>query len=579
MTNSPVFQRELLVFARGWHLHAFRWLYGLILFAIAVAPIWSRRDLSSARELESRELTALNYYFFYSIVLAQFVATLILMPALVAGAIAGEKQRRGFDVLLTTCLSSTQIVTGKLAARLCQLVVVLLLSVPVFCILGLNGGIDPRLVAVSFAVILCSGILIASLAILISTFVRRPVTAAILTYVLTFAWLITPFVPDPFALILNGSAWSELGSRAVEFVRATVAFASPIGRLEVRDWQIYSPELLRECAILMAVQLGLSAAFVIAAALALRPIMRLESSGRSRLRLWSFLASRRGLWARRPCGDRPILWKECLKTRPTLIVRLLVGGIVAAIVVFGMPSFVSFWLQSFFEARANGYHSIQPQLSRTHLNVIVRGLAVTLYLLMSLIVCLRASMNFTTERERETWVSLVCTPLDGREILTGKLLGSVWPLRWLALLILVLAILGAVAGAVHPFAVCLTTLEFIVFLGFIALLGTAFSIKSRTSTRAIAGTLITLLFLNGGYLMCCLHAPTQRPLLAPITPLILGVSLATYGEMEHPTGGLDDLVAQVIVSVAVYGVFDLALFWTCSSLYDSVVDRPRKLVT
>ncbi len=85
--------------------------------------------LYSSQELAHRRLADLNEFFFGVIMVMEGLAVLTLTPALVAGAIAEEKQRRGFDIVLTTTLSSFEIVLGKLLARMCQSVVMLSFSI------------------------------------------------------------------------------------------------------------------------------------------------------------------------------------------------------------------------------------------------------------------------------------------------------------------------------------------------------------------------------------------------------------------------------------------------------------------
>ena len=70
---------------------------------------------------------------------------LLLTPALVAGVIADEKQRKTLHYLMASRLSSAEIVLGKLLVRMLYVTVLLGVSLPVLSLLVLLGGIDPRL--------------------------------------------------------------------------------------------------------------------------------------------------------------------------------------------------------------------------------------------------------------------------------------------------------------------------------------------------------------------------------------------------------------------------------------------------
>ena len=152
MRISPIFDWELIAIARRERYYVIRWIYGIVLFVFIFGPILLYGGMYSSQELEHRTVAVLNEVFFAVIMVVQGLAVLTLVPALVAGAIAEEKQRRGFEIVLTTTLSSFEIVIGKLLARMCQLVVILSLSVPVFCLLSMNGGVEVGLVALGYLV-------------------------------------------------------------------------------------------------------------------------------------------------------------------------------------------------------------------------------------------------------------------------------------------------------------------------------------------------------------------------------------------------------------------------------------------
>ncbi len=46
-----------------------------------------------------------------------------------------------------------------------------------------------------------------------------------------------------------------------------------------------------------------------------------------------------------------------------------------------------------------------------------------------LLLTVRAAGSITSEKERDCWVSLISTPLEGGQIVKAKILGSLWSLR------------------------------------------------------------------------------------------------------------------------------------------------------
>jgi len=542
--------------------------------------MWFDWEISSSQELDHRRLAALNEGFVTVTLSVQGLMVLILTPALVGGAVAEEKQRRGLEILLTTTLSSTEIVLGKLLARMCHLVVVLSLTLPVFCLLSMNGGIDVGLVALSYGVTLTTGFLIAAMAIFVSTLSDRPLRAIMATYWLVIAWLALPFLPNPFGTGPGPPAIPSLLGEGMAAVQQWAGMTNPLSVVGEID-KSPSRELVVRLVWMMATQVGIAALLIVGAAAMLRPLARRAGSSASRFKLFSFVLSRRSLLPRRACGDHPMLWKECHVARTTVLTRLV---IVLALLGIAISMEFTTWRISaaaFSELRDHGYGSQAFNPARDELNLFLRVVIVILYIAMALVVAVRSALNFTSEIEKETWTSLIATPLDSAEIVNGKILGGFWGMRWLGSIYLAFVALGLAAGAVHPLAGALVLFESSIFLAFFAALGTAFSLSSKSSVYALGGTLLTFLVINGGYMMCCAFVPfvTFNPtIFFAITPLIQGLSLATYGEVERQLKG--DTSTQnglaINLSLLCYGTAAFALLVFCRSRFDVVADRPRR---
>src|SRR5262249_2250758 len=132
----------------------------------------------------------------------------LLTPAIVAGVIADEKQRKTLQYLLTSRLSTSEIVLGKLAARLLHVGVFLAIGVPVLSLLSLFGGVDPVEVLLAFAATIAGAYFLACLAILVSTHARRAREAISLCYLLVLFWL---FVPSLITFLRpQGGIWQTI---------------------------------------------------------------------------------------------------------------------------------------------------------------------------------------------------------------------------------------------------------------------------------------------------------------------------------------------------------------------------------
>ena len=95
---------------------------------------------------------------------------LFLTPAFLAGAIAEDRQRKVLFYLLASPLSGAEIVLGKVAARLINLVVLVLVGLPVMSLCLFLGGIDPVEVWLAYGVSFASLYFLAGLSIYLSVY-------------------------------------------------------------------------------------------------------------------------------------------------------------------------------------------------------------------------------------------------------------------------------------------------------------------------------------------------------------------------------------------------------------------------
>ena len=156
---------------------------------------------------------------------------------------------------------------------------------------------------------------------------------------------------------------------------------------------------------------------------------------------------------------------------------------------------------------------------------------------------------------------------------------------------LLLWIVGAVSGALHPFGLILGIAETAVFLWSAAAIGTLASIRSKSTMCALVITIAAVVFINGGYLLGCAFMPDTSVLIATgCSPFALGASMLSYEDVWAIFGFARDrgygfnlfagehgveYTAFIIFATAFH--FVLALFATGLSLgmFDIAADRPR----
>ena len=79
---------------------------------------------------------------YFAVTLIEFVLIGLITPTLTASSICGERERGTLDILLSTKMSSTAIIFGKLLASLSKVILLIIASTPVFAITLSLGGVS-----------------------------------------------------------------------------------------------------------------------------------------------------------------------------------------------------------------------------------------------------------------------------------------------------------------------------------------------------------------------------------------------------------------------------------------------------
>jgi ABC-type transport system involved in multi-copper enzyme maturation permease subunit len=574
---------ELLTTARRKRYYATRVLHGTILLLVLWVSYSDFTRNGRTARLSPIQLSQFAANIFSTFAVFQSIAILVVTPAIVAGAIADETQRKTLHYLLGSSLSSSEIVMGKLFARSLHVLVFLALGLPVISLLGLLGGIDPLALVLLDLGTLTTAFFLAGLSLLVSTFARRVRDALVGAFLVEAVWLFLPVLV--FAAQIRWRQFFSPLLPVIDWVLASNPFwlifmlERTRGNLTVTFWSA----LARFCG--MEVLLGL--AFVAFATWRLRPAFR-KSGGEARRGTWSHWWRTRRARRRRPVGDDPMLWKETCTARPAGMVAVIarvVGflallGVAFGIVYFGWPAAR--------ELAAHGYSWVRRGEAREELSQFLRIVITALSSAWLLAVTVASATSFSTEREQDTWISLTTSPLTAPEIVWAKLLGAAWPPRPLGYAILCLACLGLVAGAIHPLGVLLFLVVMAIYASFVSALGGFISLSSSTSMRSLAVTVIVLAVTNGGYLLCILPFVHRGGpwMAAGVMPYPMYMSLMSYRDVWMlfgfepgwgPFSGnmFADSVAAMALTLGGYGGLAAALTVVATLSFDRILGRPR----
>ena len=591
MFPGPVFFHELRSVARRRRSFVLRALIGLFLLYLLIAneSNWAFHAYRAGyeREYSPGEMARIGAGLFGSMVWLQALVILFLTPALLAGAIAEDRQRRVLSYLLASPLRGDEIVLGKLAARLVNLVVLVSLGLPVVSLALFLGGVAPDEVWLSYGASLSTLYVLAGISIFVSTFSAKPRDAIVRAYLIELGWLFLPGVEE--LLLEIGGPLSGL-VRDARPVTEWVIGSSPALLLSQNSFSSAST-LVHDVSWMIGLQLFYGTCLLAWSTIRLRAV---EQGAR----LWGFRwldaqqrSLPRRLFRRRSCGDHPMIWKECSGTL-TSPSRARTG--LLAIMSLAALGGLGYWvyelgIPAFREVLDFGYGSSGTISAREAFSGSVRILTAILYVLAGLLLGTAAATGVTMERERDTWTSLTSTPLEGSEILEGKILGAFWRVRTLLWALLVVWLIGLICGAVHPLGFLAAIGSLTVYLTFVAILGTYFSLWSRSSARSISWTIAILVFINGGYLFCCIpliQGPGSILFTAGMTPMFVTAAPFSFSDLDEFSTGrgmfhYQDATLWIItamVSLAFHGAAAFALYHACLNQFEIDVDRPRRFL-
>ncbi|MCU0512120.1 MAG: ABC transporter permease [Anaerolineae bacterium] len=124
---------------------------------------------------------------FTGVVAVELLMIIFIVPALTAGAVTGERERKTYDLLQTTLLSAPAFIVGKMEAALGYILLLLLSAIPLQSIAFLFGGISEFEVLLAFVILAVTAVLLAALGLFFSSLTERTLTATVRVYTLALA--------------------------------------------------------------------------------------------------------------------------------------------------------------------------------------------------------------------------------------------------------------------------------------------------------------------------------------------------------------------------------------------------------
>jgi ABC-type Na+ efflux pump permease subunit len=494
---GPIFNREFLTVPRRSRHYVLRVAYLGTLWIIGITA-WLA-TLGWTRSATLGETARLGQTLFQVLMFVQLALFLFFAALSSASAIAQEKDRRTFVLLLMTDMRNYEIVLGKMLGSLLPIGLLLASTVPMWMIFLLLGGVSPRQVFEAVLVIAAASLAAGSLGGLVGLWRDRTFQALALTVLCLVFYL---------------------GLVNVAGVLPKLTALSQRDVVRVQQWLDPFSALASVQELRTAATPGLAPVYGFTAAMTLWTVL-LNGWGLWRLRVWN--PSGEPIMQREKPGEKadeleekdraaahaapgqvrhvsenPILWREIF-TRAYGRRPLLVKA-----AYFLVLAFIC-------------YPALLPLLSGGERPAFAAAYGlIPVGVLSLLLVAAQATTAITSERDTGALDLLLVTDLTPQEFIFGKLGGICYNTKEFLVPPLLLAAVYAWYGTLatppagHPelrgsmnvvSVVCIIGAA-LVLLAFAMVLGIHVALRTQNSRLAITNALSTIFFLSAGTLIC-----------------------------------------------------------------------------
>jgi ABC-2 type transport system permease protein len=197
--TNPLILKDGISRMRTWRAPFIITLYlgllGLFSYTIFVLATLGDRQAGSAQ---------VGGIVFAALALIQLSLVSLFAPALAAGAITGERERRTFDMLLVSRVSPAGIVWGKLVASVAFMLLLILAALPLFAAVFLFGGIDFGQFLATQLLTVTTAISLGAASLFASALFGRTLTSTVVAYgIAFFAMVGTLIIGELLSIAVN----------------------------------------------------------------------------------------------------------------------------------------------------------------------------------------------------------------------------------------------------------------------------------------------------------------------------------------------------------------------------------------
>ena len=175
---NPILRREAVTTMRSWKT------YGTLVLFLAITALGAGLFVYMNVQVGyDYGFIPENTLWLYTVLAAvQMGLVLLVVPAVAAGSISGERERQTLDLLLVTKMSPLSIVLGKLMSSLAYIALLVVATLPIFAIAFYFGGISIGHVLGLLGLVFLTACMVGAVSIFFSCLVKKTVVAIVLMY-------------------------------------------------------------------------------------------------------------------------------------------------------------------------------------------------------------------------------------------------------------------------------------------------------------------------------------------------------------------------------------------------------------
>lgn len=179
MIKNAVLRKDMILDMKKPKVAIIMLLFNILLNIAAVPFVGSIFLVAESGSVSYRLMIVM----YMTLVWLETVAICFLTPALTAGCISIEKERQTLEVLLTTGMSTWDIIKGKYLSSIMLVLMLIVSGLPVMSLVFIYGGISLWQMFLMVIVLMATTMYLASFGVFFSTLVKNTIVSVILTYI------------------------------------------------------------------------------------------------------------------------------------------------------------------------------------------------------------------------------------------------------------------------------------------------------------------------------------------------------------------------------------------------------------